>query len=211
MSLKSSRASRAVRAASGAAGVRRTLVAVVLSLGLLVTTAACGMNVQTLQPYTPGEGVNVDVSNSGNADDVVHVRNLAIISREDGAGILTGSLIGSSADAMTEVTGTAIKVDGTNGSAISAEIAQPVEVGEETIVVLTSLAPLITMTSADITPGLEAVLTLQFRNAGQTTIRVPVVDGNQPPYTGISATPSPTPSASPSASESSPTPAPTPE
>jgi hypothetical protein len=50
--------------------------------------------------------------------------------------------------------------------------------------------------SADIVPGLDATVTLQFKNAGQSTLRVPIADGNQPQYRSI--TPSPSPSATPS-------------
>ena len=39
----------------------RTLVAMLLGTALLLLVSACGMNAQTPQPYTPAEGVNVDV------------------------------------------------------------------------------------------------------------------------------------------------------
>ncbi len=185
-----------------AAGTRRLLNVTVLVLGILALTA-CGMNVQTNKPYTPAEGVNVDVSSSGNANEVVHVRNLGIVSRGAGEGILSATLVGTSADALTGVSGTATKLDGSAGSAMSAVLSAPVELTDGSVVVLTAISPLITFNSADLEPGLTAVLTLQFRNAGQVTVTVPVLDGNQPQYRTI--TPSPTPaaqSASPSPSPS---------
>ena len=54
--------------------------------------------------------------------------------------------------------------------------------------------PLIVLSSPDLVPGLSANITLQFENAGQTTVTVPIVDGNQPQYASISP-----PAAAPSA------------
>lgn len=179
----------AARTVSGPIRVRRVLTAL-LALGLLVMTG-CGMDVQTTKPYTPAQGVNFDVSSSGNYQDVVHVRNLAVVSRTPGQGFLTGTVIANSADAMTGVSGTAIKTDGTNGSALTASLASPVEVGRGTPVVLTTLSPLITFSSVDLKPGLEAVVTLEFRKAGSSTVRVPVIDGSvQSEYASISPSPS---------------------
>jgi len=41
-------------------------------------------------------------------------------------------------------------------------------------------------------PGLDANVTLQFENAGEVTLRVPILDGNEPQYATLkpSATPS---------------------
>lgn len=180
---------------------RRLLGAAVLISGLL-GTSACGMNVQTNQPYTPADGVNADVPSTGNADDVVHVRNLGIISRTPGEGILNGSLVGTRPDALTGVSGKSIKLDGSDGAPLKVELNKPVEIGRNSLVVLTSASPLITIQAADLDSGLDAVVDLQFRNAGQVSIRVPVLDGNQPQYRTI--TPAPTPETQ------SPTPSPTP-
>lgn len=212
MSLNSSRASRVTAAGlrgPGRVASRRTsgrrLVAsaALLASGLLVMTG-CGMEVQTNQPYTPAEGVNVDVTNTGNANEVVHVRNLGIISRGVGEGILSGTLVGSGPDALTGVTGAATKLDGAKGSALTATLASPVELGAETLVVLTSVTPLITFESPDLTPGLTAELTLQFRTAGEVTVQVPVLNGEAPQYQTI--TPVPTPSAAASSATPSPSP-----
>lgn len=188
-----------------AAGTRRLLNLTVLVLGLLALTA-CGMNVQTNKPYTPAEGVNVDVSSSGDANQVVHVRNLGIVSRGPGEGILSATLVGTSADALTGVRGTATKLDGSAGSAMSAVLSSPVELTDGAVVVLTAISPLITFNSADLEPGLTAALTLEFRNAGQITVTVPMLDGNQPQYRTI--TPSPTPTAPSTSSSPSPSPSP---
>ena len=39
--------------------------------------------------------------------------------------------------------------------------------------------------------GLDAVVTLAFQNAGEATLRVPVVDGNEPQYATLKPTPTP--------------------
>ncbi|MET0692590.1 MAG: hypothetical protein ABWX96_14955 [Propionibacteriaceae bacterium] len=161
--------------------------AVVFSLTLVLTVSACGMDVQTNQPYTPAEGVNFDVGD-------VHVRNLMILSKADGSGILSGSLVSVERDALVSVAGVPITVNGTDGTALKVTIPDPVALGNSVLVVLTQ-RPFITVDSDELVPGLTARLVLTFSSAGESTVIVPIVDGNQPDY----ATITPTPSASPSA------------
>jgi hypothetical protein len=58
-------------------------------------------------------------------------------------------------------------------------------------VVLTDQPPII-VKSPDIAAGLDAVVTLQFANAGEITTRAPIVDGNVGQYVPLkpSAAPS---------------------
>lgn len=91
---------------------------------------------------------------------------------------------------MTAVSGKAIKVDGTEGAPITATIPQQISLGNGLVVVLTS-QPLIMLKSPDLKAGLTAQLTLEFSEAGQVTVIVPVVDGRQPPFTSISPEPIP--------------------
>ena len=58
------------------------LATALLLLGRPARAASCGIDVQTTQPYTPAEGVNVNVGSPA-----VQVRNLMILSREDGDGL----------------------------------------------------------------------------------------------------------------------------
>jgi len=190
VSLNSSRASR-----TGLFGFARGLragLAVLLSLGLLAVAAACGMDAQTLKPYTPGEGVNVDVGDAGNPNAVVHVRNLLIVSKAPGQGIVSASMVSGNRDQLTGITGVAIKADGTEGAPFTATITNTVSLANNLLVVLTNGTP-ITVKSADIAPGLSATMTLTFQSAGEVTVKVPVMDGNEPQYATIS--PAPTPSA----------------
>jgi hypothetical protein len=159
---------------------------------VLAVAAACGMDAQTLRPYTPGEGVNVDVGNPSDAKAVVHVRNLLIVSKAAGEGIVSASLVTSGRDQLTGISGVPIKADGTEGAPFTATIPSTVSLANQLLVVLTDGTP-ITVKSPDIAPGLSATLTLTFQSAGQVTVKVPVADGNEPQYATI--TPAPTPSA----------------
>ena len=190
MSLNSSRPSR-----TGLFGASRRLragVAVLLSLGLLFLATACGMDVQTNQPYTPAEGVNVDAGNPKDPKAVVHVRNLLIVSKSPGQGFVSGTVVTYGSDELTGITGVPIKADGTEGPPFTATMSSPIPLANGQQVVLTD-GPLITVKSPDIAPGLSATLTLTFKSAGEVTTKVPVMDGNEPQYADIS--PGPTPSA----------------
>jgi hypothetical protein len=161
-----------------------------LVIGLLLVSAACGQDVQTNQPYTPAEGVNIDVGDPANPDKVVHVRNLLLISWAPGEAVLSGSVVTDDRDALTAVSGTPTKVDATEGAPFTATIPNTVSLANGHQVVLTDQEP-ITVKSPDLMAGLDAAVTLAFQNAGEVTLRVPVVDGNEAPYMSLKPTPSP--------------------
>jgi hypothetical protein len=170
----------------------RALAALLLSLGLLLAGAACGNDYQTLRPYTPAEGVNVDVGDPADTRNQVHVRNLLIISKAPGEGIVSGSLLTDGRDQLSGITGVPIKADGSEGAPFTATLSNTVSMANGALVVLTDGAP-ITVRSPDLAAGLTARLTLTFAKAGEVTVIVPVMDGNEPQYAAIS--PEPTPSA----------------
>lgn len=163
-----------------------------LLIGLLFLTAACGRDVQTNKPYTPGEGVNFDVGDPANPNQVVHVRNLLIISWGPGEGVVSGSIVTADRDSLTGVTGIPIKADGTEGVPFTGTIPTTVTLANGFQVVLTDQPPIV-VKSPDILPGLEAILTLQFENAGELTARVPIVDGNELQYVPLKPSPTPSP------------------
>jgi hypothetical protein len=178
-----SRGAPAVRSLGRATSrLSRAAVAVLLSLGLVLTASACGMNVQTLNPYTPAEGVNFDVGS-------VNVRNVMVLSRTPGEGYLSASMISTQRDTLQSVSGVAMKADGTEGSPLTISLSQPVVVGGS-MVVLTN-GPLITVRGADLEEGLVAKLLFRFATAGEVTTNAPVVDADQPAYATISPSPSP--------------------
>ena len=175
-----------------ARGVRaRRLVGLLAALTLMLAVGACGTDAQTLQPHTPGEGVNVDVGDPYNLESVVHVRNLLIISKEPGSGVLSATIVTDGRDQLTEVTGYAIKPDGSQGAPLTVSLTNTVSIANGAQIVLTDQNP-IGVRSPDLLAGLTASVTLTFANAGETTLVVPVVDGKQPHYASIS--PAPTPS-----------------
>lgn len=167
--------------------VHRSLVATLLGLALLTLVSACGMDAQTMQPYTPAEGVSVNV---GPAGESVQVRNLMILSREDGVGYVSASIVAQERDALTAVAGHPFKVDGSEGAAFETTMPNPVGLTPGVLVVLTD-RELIEVSSADLVVGAEAELTLTFSTVGEYTVRVPVVDADQPDYETISPSPAP--------------------
>jgi len=162
-----------------------------LVAGLLFFASACG-RAQTSQPYTPGEGVNVDIGNPANPNDVVHVRNLAIISWAPGEGVVSGSIVTAGRDSLTAVTGVPIKADGTEGAPFTGTIPSTVSVANGLQVVLTDQPPIV-VKSPDIMAGLDAIVTLQFANAGEVTTRAPILDGNVAPYQSLKPSEAPSP------------------
>jgi hypothetical protein len=191
---KPSRADRAGHIAlrtGGRAQSLKSAASLLLVIGLLFLAGACGFNVQTNKPYQPADGVNVDVGDPANPSEVVHVRNLAIISWAPGEGVVSGSIVTAGRDSLTAVTGIPIKADGSEGAPFTGTMPSTVALANGFQVVLTDQPPIV-VTSPDLKPGLDAVLTLQFENAGEITTRVPIVDGNEAPY--VSLKPSATPS-----------------
>jgi hypothetical protein len=176
------------------------------AVAAVLPTAACGFNAQTLKPYTPSEGVNFDVGDPQDPAVVVHVRNLLIISRSPGTGIVSGTIVTQGNDTLTSVSGVPYRVDGSKGAPFTATLAKPVKLTRDAQVVLTNQQPFVTISNASgLQAGLDADVTVQFATAGTYSTRTTVVDGNLPPYSGIS--PSASPSASPSVTAApSPTP-----
>jgi hypothetical protein len=166
----------------------RSLVATLLGLALLTFLSACGMKAQTTLPYTPAEGVNFNVGPTG---QWVQVRNLMILSRGDGEGFLSASIVATDRDALVSVAGTPMKPDNTEGTALQVSMPNPVGLSPGVLVNLTD-REFITLKSDDLGVGGEAELTLTFSTVGTYTTRVPVVDADQQAYESL--TPSPAPS-----------------
>ena len=173
----------------------RTGASLLIVIALLFLAGACGFNVQTNKPYTPAEGVNVDVGDPATPNKVVHVRNLLIISHAPGEGIVSASIVTADRDSLTGVSGIPIKADGTEGAPFTGTIPSTVAVANGFQVVLTNQPPIV-VKSPDIMPGLDAIVTLQFENAGEVTLRAPIVDGNEPQYGSLKPSPSSTPTPS---------------
>jgi hypothetical protein len=167
----------------------RAAAAAILTLGLLFTGAGCGLDAQTLKPYTPAEGVNVDVGNPADPAAVVHVRNLLVVSKTAGSGVVSASIVTSGRDQLTGLSGVPTKADGSPGAPFTATPTNTVSLANGLQVVLTDIATPLTVTSPDLAPGLTTSITLEFRNAGSATVNTTVADGNQPQYASISPAP----------------------
>jgi hypothetical protein len=180
VAFRSRRASRPLRRPA------RLGARLVLMLGLVWGLVGCGFNVQTAQPYTPADGVNADIGS-------VNVRNLMILSRQNGSGFVSASLEAEEQDTLTAVSGVALKPDGSPGQPLRVTTAGPVTLPAFELVVLTNL-PGIIVASPDLIVGLEARLELTFSKAGKLTIVVPVVDATLPGYETVTPKPAATPS-----------------
>ena len=204
MTVTAHRARRRWHARTGR--VRAALAAA--ALAAVLPAAACGGQAQTMRPYTPSEGVNFDVGDQTVPDSVIHVRNLLIISRSAGSGIVSATMVTSGRDTLTGVSGVPYKSDSSKGTPFTATMAGPVLLTNNAQVVLTDKEPFITVTGAPgLAAGLDADVTLQFGKAGSVTTRTTVVDGNLSPYNAITPSASPSPSFQPPATASaSPTP-----
>ena len=168
----------------------RALASLLLSFGLVGLVAGCGFDAQTLQPYTPADGANVDVG----SDNELKVRNLVVISRTEGQGIVSASVVSGTGDRLTAVTVTPAPLDSSPATPATATVSQPIEIARGTNVVLTN-GPLITVQSPGVKAGLAATVRMTFAQAGEVTLDCPIVDGTLEPWSTIS--PSPAPSVSP--------------
>ena len=172
------------------------LAGVAAAVGACLALSGCGFDVQTLKDYTPANGVNVE-------QGTLKVRNLMIIANQSGTGRVSASIVSQDkADTLASVTGSAKKADGTTGSALTIGGGGGLALPSGKLVVLTDPAtPAITVSGADLKPGLGAKLHLQFGSGVTKDVDVPVVDASDPAVAGVtSATPSSAASASASAS-----------
>lgn len=182
---------------------RRGARAVIASLGAALVLSGCGFNAQTLQQYTPAHGVNVDVR-AGDSNQYLKVRNLLVASNADGEGILSASIVSPQGDELVSVEGMALKADNTVGSPLEFSDVS-VELTPNQMAVLTGPdAEPITVSGADLTPGLTADLTLTFASGLVARAVAPVTSFEDPIYATVSPTPTPTPSVASPAPETTP-------
>ncbi|WP_147264049.1 hypothetical protein [Desertihabitans brevis] len=168
------------RPASGARrGPRRwsrAVAAGVLALGLATGVSACGFGAQTLQPYTPAAGVNVDVPEDARMP-LVNVRDLRIISQAEGSGFLSATLVASDVDQLVSVSGQTFGPDGQPTGPLGIELAQPVDLGPaQNPLVLADQQPRLAATGDGVVPGLTAEVTLTFASAGEATLTIPITN-----------------------------------
>lgn len=172
----------------------RTLAAAVV-LGATLALSGCGLDAQTLQPYTPAHGVNVD-------NGPVKVRNLLVIADDAGRGVLSGSFAVSADDTLTSVSGNALGADGASAGSLTVT-GNPVPLKRTGLAVLTSVTSPIRLSSPALKPGLLAELQLSFASGLSQKVTVPVMSVTDPIYAPTAPLlTAPAPSASPTATAS---------
>ncbi|MFT3970922.1 MAG: hypothetical protein QM695_11780 [Micropruina sp.] len=160
-----------------ASSLRRIGVSLCIPLALALT--GCGMDAQTLQPYTPAEGVN---STTG----PVMVRNLLIVADSTGRGVVSASVATYTGDTLTGVSGTPQKSDGSLGSPlVVTSTGLPTMLPANTLVVLTDEPVRVAVTSPDLKPGLLADVTLTFAKSDPVTLVAPVMSSSEPEFQNI--------------------------
>ena len=152
--------------------VRRSIAAAALALGLPALSlglSGCGFNAPTDQVYNPAVGVN---DQEGEVDTL----NAVIVSGEDGSGTLVVTLANNNQDAddaLAGITGADVEV----------------EVGGETTIPAGGLVVLddgsLSVTGEPVTPGAFVPLTFEFDQAQSSSLDVPVVASDEPPYDEI--------------------------
>lgn len=171
--------------------VSRAAAAGLLALGVSLGATACGMNVQTLQPYTQADGVNGDVGGYNG----VQVRSLSVIVDPSGTAFLSGAMISYGGDELTAVSGQALSQD--NSPAGSFKVTLPgskLALPPNQLVILTD-GPSAEVSGVQLRPGLTANLNLTFATSGNLSLVVPVIDGAHPDYKSITPSPAASPSA----------------
>ena len=129
--------------------LRRFCVTLCVPLALALT--GCIAQFQTSQPYTPGEGVNLQVGQ-------VKVRNLMVIADASGQGVLSASAVSYADDTLTAVSGTPHKADGSPGSAlVVSSTGLPLAMPANTLFILTDSPLRVAVTSPDLKPGLSSM------------------------------------------------------
>lgn len=163
---------------------RGLIAAAAASAGLLFALSACGFDEQTLQPYTPADGVNVDIGAGPDGNPIsstIKVRGLMILAKSNTSGFLSATLVAQNNDSLTGVTGNVLNTNGGNGPALTFTVSNPIKVGGGKAVVLVDQAP-VTVSGSSLPAGQDADLTLTFANAGSQNVKVPIVDGSNEIY-----------------------------
>lgn len=191
----------------------RRIAAAAAALGVSLALTGCGFDAQTLQPYTPAEGVNI-------ATGSLLARNILVIADSAGQGRLSASLMSrDKADTLTTVTGSALKTDGSTAGPLTigaANVALPA--GKLVVLTADGAAP-ISVSGTGLKPGSAAKLRFQYGSGVTQELEVPVVDAANPIYASLApkapaatatATTAPTATAAPTAASASATPGATP-
>lgn len=182
--------------------IRRTSRVVVAGLGTALLLSGCGFDVQTLQEYTPAQGVNVDAG-------AVKVRNFLVIATDEGEGVVSASILSPTDDRLTGMSITPLGAGNAEATPLTVSGPDAVELPANDLVVLSSDQQQVQVSGEDLTPGLSVRFVLTFASGAQADGLAPVMGFDQEKYATLSPTPQPTASPATGAT-GSPTPATTP-
>lgn len=170
---------------------RRSLHALLLTVAAALVLTGCGFSAQTLQPYTPSNGVNLDVG-------AIKVRNLVVIADGEGNGILSGSLVSSADDALASVQVVPLLTGNEPGSPLTVTPTRNVPLTANELAILTDPTPAVIVSGQELAPGQTVTVTLGFASGTTGEVTAPVMTHDDPAYEGI-ATDFPVPAATPEA------------
>lgn len=149
--------------------LRRTFAVAALALAL----AGCSQTnpIQTDRPYAAADGVRVTVGD-------LRVENLlAVTTGADEPGALSGAVV-NDGDAEVQVTLTA----GDSSSVLNVPGGESVLFGTGS-----DAGETVTLDSVAAAPGALLDVTVASDRDGSVSVRVPVLDGNEPPYDAVLA------------------------
>ena len=158
-----------------------------IAAAMLLT--GCGFGAQTLQPYTPAHGVNVDAGK-------INVRNLLVVSDGAGTNVVSASVLSPADDRLTEVQVVPILAGGEAGTPLEVSTSAPIRLPANQLVVLTDPEPMVQATG-ELTPGLTARVTMGFASGEKTETIAPVQSFESSIYATLSPSPAPATSSAP--------------
>lgn len=195
----------------------RPIAVGLVTAGVLLGGTACSHvnDFQTLEPYTPAEGVPVVIERQPTADEVerqvnpipIRVSNLMIVATGTGSGYISGNVVSPIDTTLQSIEGQALDAAASPAGPITVT-GSAAQVGADRSLILSSPdsaraqeaataspAPRAQYATYEVTSdameaGLLAELTLTFAD-GTATVQVPVVDGDKAAYEGETQEPTP--------------------
>ena len=160
---------------------RRAVRVLVAGLGAALVLTGCGFGAQTLQPYTPSFGTNVDAPG-------VKVRNLLVVAQPNGDGVVSGSILAAEDDRLTDMTAVPLLADNSDGEPLSIR-GDRVTLPANQLVVLSDQENPIVL-SGDLGTDTNVRVTLVFDSGVTAEVVAPVVSSENPVFATV--TPAPT-------------------
>lgn len=177
---------------------RRTARVLLAGLAASLTLTGCGFDAPTLRPYTPSFGTNVDAPG-------VKVRNLLVVARPDGHGVVSASLQADEDNELSDLAARPLLGDDSPGEPLSVRGDRVALPAGELVVLSDQPNPIVL--GGDFGTDTNIRFTLVFVSGATVDVIAPVVSSDNPVFATV--TPAPTPTPTPTASATAtPTPQP---